>query len=147
MLLLGPHLEHPRYPEANAAFLKLIGSPAGRARGRPSPSSGARLGGSGAKLGDLKVAVLGLENRSFVVGNKLWDGGRLFELIAAIQRRIAGLDKVTQQSVAAKLVRARELIAGGRPEVLENSDSAPSLLVDAARECVDSYFSVLRGER
>jgi len=147
LLLLGPHLEHPKYPEANEFFLKLIGSPAGRARGRPGPSREDGPHESKARLGDLKVAVLGLENRSFVVGNKLWDGGRLLELTAAIQKRVSGLDEATQQSVAAKLARVRSMLVGAHPEVIDDSDSAPGLLVDAARECVDRHFAMLRGER
>ena len=147
MLLFGPHLEHPRYPAANAAFLNIIGSPAGRARGRLEPIPDDEHHELRAALGDLKVAILGLENRSFLVGNKLWDGGRFLDLVAAIETRTANLGENTSQSVASKLIRARTILMDVRPDALEYSDSAPSLLVESARECVDRHFSALRGER
>jgi hypothetical protein len=147
MLLFGPHLEHPRYPAANAAFLKIIGSPAGRAHGRLEPIPDDQYHELRAALGDLKVAILGLENRSFLVGNKLWDGGRFLDLVAAIETRTANLGENTSQSVASKLIRARTILMDVRPDAIEYSDSAPSLLVESARECVDRHFSALRGER
>lgn len=146
LLLLGPHLEHPRYPVANSAFLGLLGSPAGRARGRPKPPADRIDGRIREAAADLRVAAIGLENRSFLVGNKLWDAGRFLDLVDAIQKRTAKLDEATLHAVTWKLERVKSRLLNIFPEPMEETDSAPALLVEAARECVDRHFSALRDE-
>ena len=148
LLLLGPHLEHPRYPAANAVFLKLLGIQGSSDAIDKRPSIGRRQGPQIRKaVADLKVAILGLEKRSFLVGNKLWDAGRFLELVAAIEKRIAALDEGIAVEVGEMLSDVREEILRSDSGILVDSDSGPRLLVEAARRCVDHHFSVIQGSR
>ncbi len=137
LMLFGPHLEHPSYPEANRLFLDLL-----------------RLGGSGTSeyvvghlrpglarsIADLKVAIVGLENRSFTVGRKLWDGTRYLELVAAIEKRAWSVDETLSQVLMRDLDKVRgELVRvdfGAESDV----DQTTQLLVECARRSVDNHF-------
>jgi len=148
LLLFGPHLEHPRYPVANSLFLKLIGVQGGA----PSTPVAESSEGPGNKfmeraIVDLKVAILGLENRSFLVGNKLWDGGRFLELVNAIERRSYTADSSLADEVTNSLMRVRAEILKAKPESLLYADEGPERLVEATRLVVDNHFKVLRESR
>jgi len=143
LLLFGPHLEHPHYPAANSLFLSIIGMSA-----RVLPSACPRFRPVSKKevssaVSALKVAVLGLENRSFVVGNKLWDGSRFLELIRAIETRCHSLDGGLSARVASLIWRMRDemMSADG---TFDHADECPGLLVEAARLTVDGHFQALR---
>jgi hypothetical protein len=146
MILAGPHLEHPEYPQANRVFLSdFLGvNPA-----PPAPQQAVHgvMDGRGLdrSLADLRVAVLGLERESFLVGAKLWDGGRLMELAGAISHRRHSLDSDTSQAVTGLLDRTREELLSLGPEKIAYSDSAPALLVEAARLSVNRHFNVMKG--
>ncbi len=144
MVLAGPHLEHPGYPEANGVFLDLAGIQSRRRTARDSPSAGLQTE-LDMPLADLKVAVLGMERESFLVGAKLWDGGRMLELADAVAKRKGSLGRDDARRVAALLDEAREELLSVGAEDVADSDSAPSLLVEAARVCVDGHFRALRG--
>lgn len=144
LLLLGPHLEHPKYADANSLFLELLGlSPSGAARVAPRlpPPT------VSAALADLKVAIVGLENRSFVVGKKVWDGSRFLELHRAIEQRAWSLD----EELAGEVVRAVRDVRGNLVQASMGSDSdvdeSTSLLVETARKTVDNHFQSLVGSR
>lgn len=145
MILAGPHLEHPGHPRANEVFTRLAGLAS-----RPEPAAPAltrrRPNGSlDRSLADLKVAVLGMERESFLVGAKLWDGGRVLELVDAIEKRKASLDDDVSEQAGSLLDRAREEILSLGARGISEPDSAPSLVVEAARICVDRHFSARRG--
>lgn len=147
LVLLGPHLEHPRYPAANKLFLSLIGRPEAAsisATSYPRTDSKSELSHA---VSDLKVAVLGLENRSYLVGNKLWDGSRLLELTRAIEKRCWSLDDGVSSRVAALLWRMRDEILQAKDESLDYAVEGPGLLVEAARLAVDGHFQTLSRER
>lgn len=146
LLLFGPHLEHPRYEEANRLFLRLIGTERDRSRDSLHPAA------EGDKfveraIGDLKVAILGLENRSFLVGNKLWDGSRFLELVSAIEARHQTMDDSLADELTSRLIRIRAEILKAKPESLLYSDEGPERLVEAARLVVDNHFAVMRANR
>lgn len=143
LLLFGPHLEHPKYPEANALFLKLIGlKPSALPR-----SEGVRdLPSLESAIADLKVAVVGLENRSFMVGRKLWDGSRYLELVRAIEKRTWTLNDDLAEEIATYLWRVRESVISMKVGTESDADETTALLVEAARACVDNHFqSLVRG--
>ena len=144
LLLLGPHLEHPRYPEANEMFLKLM-------RITPSAQKPIRRGeveiGLERTLANLKVAILGLENRSFVVGKKLWDGSRYLELQAAIAKRAWTLDRDMAKGISEDLEQVRQSLLRLNVGIETDADQTTSLLVESARRCVDNHFHVLRRSR
>jgi glutamine amidotransferase-like uncharacterized protein len=145
LVLFGPHLEHPRYPEANNLFLRLLGydgldKPGRDAMPVPERSRRAELRRS---ISDLKVAVLGLENRSFTVGHKAWDGSRLLEIVSAIEKRGWTLSDARSKLVATDLGRVRGMLVGMKVGVESDADETTSLLVEAARTCVDNHFKVL----
>ena len=146
MILAGPHLEHPGYPEANSVFIDLSGV----RRGKVNETMGARARRPDASvdrsLADLKVAILGMERESFLVGAKLWDGGRLLELVQAIDKRkeLHGPRTRPRPSCPSWTTPARTLLTLG-PHRVADSDSAPARLIEAARLCVNSYFKTMKG--
>lgn len=145
LTLLGPHLEHPSYPEANHLLLEILGIEQGRRRvsmgGEKTPPSLART------LADLKVAARGLEGRSFLVGRKLWDAGRFLELAGAIDRHARSLDPDEVERVRTDLDTVRSILV--KTEVGEESDvdEATVLLINSARACVDSHFMSMVASR
>jgi glutamine amidotransferase-like uncharacterized protein len=145
LLLLGPHLEHPRYPVANDLFMHLPRA----GFGATSPFAGnARAGeadpGLLRSVADVRVAILGLENRSFLVGNKLWDGSRFLELVDSIDKRASTCRGQTISLISDMLDRARQEILSAKDDSFEYADEGPQLLVEAARICIDSHFSAMR---
>jgi glutamine amidotransferase-like uncharacterized protein len=145
LVLFGPHLEHSRYPQANNLFLRLLGydgsdKPGRDAMSMPERSRRAELYRS---ISDLKVAVLGLENRSFTVGHKAWDGSRMLELVSAIEKRGWTLSAPSSKLVASDLGRVRDLLVGTKVGIESDADETTSLLVEATRTCVDNHFAVL----
>ena len=148
LLLFGPHLEHPKYREANEAFLRLLGVKTISDNPKELPLTGqARNEILEKSVSDLKVAVLGLENRSFTVGNKLWDGSRFLELITAIEKRSGWLDDKLTEDISSKLDMMRELLIRSPGESVTDSLEGPDLLVEATRLCVDGHFAFMRKNR
>jgi len=146
LLLIGPHLEHPRYPEANRLFLTLARLPASPCRRTPRGAS--RLGiGLARAVADLKVAVLGLENRSFVVGEKLWDGGRLLELVSAVDGYGGAVGPEEEPRICDMLATLAEELRAASDGTSVDDDADPELLVESARLCVDSHFREMATER
>ena len=144
LLLLGPHLEHPQYPDANELLAGMLGlQSVTHAR---NAADGVRQEVSSA-LADLKVAILGLENRTFVVGKKLWDGSRYLELHRAIQQRAWSMDNGLAVEIATDLRSVRDRLARMDMGAESDVDETTSLLVEAARRCVDNHFRILAGSR
>ena len=144
LVLAGPHLEHPGYPEANDVFVRLAGLDHSR-HCRSSDLCEARNANLLSRpLADLKVAILGAERESFILGAKQWDGSRMLELTTAIERRKSYLDSDTAQTVAILLDRSREDILSASFDRDSNAGSAPGLLVEAARLAVDGRFRAAR---
>ncbi len=141
LLLLGPHLEHPDFPEANDVMLDLMHMAGNDKSTRIHEQRKTNLDRS---IADLKVAILGLEHRSFVVGSKLWDGGRLMELLNAIEIRKSSADGAVSGQVDSLLRAARDEILGSSSRDLQEVESAPSNLVEAARLTVNEHFSARR---
>lgn len=145
LLLFGPHLEHPGYPQANSLFLKLLHydrSVQAAAAAIPVKSENKDLQRA---VSDLKVAILGLENRSFTVGRKVWDGSRLLEIVSAIEKRGWTLTIERSKLVVSHLSRVRDIVLGMSVGVSTDTDEVTTLLIDAARTCVDNHFAVLSG--
>ncbi|MBU1159140.1 MAG: hypothetical protein KKE24_07360 [Candidatus Thermoplasmatota archaeon] len=141
LLLLGPHLEHPDFPEANDVMLGLMRM-TGNDRSVRIPWQ--RKTNLDRSIADLKVAILGLEHRSFVVGSKLWDGGRLMELLDAIEIRKSSADGMVSDRVDNLLKASRDEILEASSRDAQEVESAPSNLVEAARLTVNEHFSARR---
>jgi hypothetical protein len=144
LILAGPHLEHPRYKEANDYLLMSTGLHTVTARSPSTITRSCDLRHVERSMADLKVSVLGMEMETFLVGAKLWDGGRMLELVDAIERRMRSLDVDTAQAVSALLDESRESLLSLGPERVVDSDSAPALLVEAARLAVNCHFLARR---
>jgi len=143
LLLFGPHLEHPRYPEANLLFLEMLGLAPHEAR---SPTEFNENPSLDRAIADLKVAIVGLENRSFLVGRKIWDGSRYLELVRAIEARTWTMEDELAEDLATSLWRVRESVIGMRVGTESDVDETTALLVESARACVDLHFqALLRG--
>ena len=140
LLLFGPHLEHPRYPEANLLFLEMLGLAPHEAR---SPTEFKETPSLDRAIADLKVAIVGLENRSFLVGRKVWDGSRYLELVRAIEARTWTMEDELAEVLATSLWRVRESVAGMRVGIESDADETTGLLVESARACVDQHFQAL----
>ncbi len=141
LLLFGPHLEHPRYPGSNALFIELLGLKRGVLR-PVDPGSSPQPSLSSA-MADLKVAILGLENRSFVVGRKMWDGGRYLDLHDAISKRAWSMSARLSEKAADALRAVRASLVRMTVGTESDADVTTQLLVETAREVVDSHFQVL----
>jgi len=145
MTLAGPHLEHPEYPEANDCFMRLAGLSGDKGLLRRNPvcarSDTLTLDRS---LADLKVAVMGMERATFITGTKQWDGSRMLELAGAVERWKRSLDGDASQAVSVLLDQSRESLMSAGPDKMSDSDSAPGLLVEAARLTVDRHFRAVR---
>lgn len=144
LLLLGPHLEHPKYKEANNEFLDLLGLKPEASRSNLS-AVGDRLLGKVAA--DLKVAIVGLENRSFVVGKKLWDGSRYLELVRAIEKCAGSLRGSQLLALEGDLRTVRDNLVHIEIGIESDVDGTTELLVQTARKCVDQHFRALAGSR
>ena len=144
LVLLGPHLEHPRFRGANDMFLDLVKLD----RRQPMPKAEApahpRVERAAA---DLKVAIVGLENRSFVVGKKLWDGSRFLELANAISKRSHTMADDLAAKVAADLETVRNRLTGLKMGIETDADETTGMLVEIARICVDNHFLMRTGSR
>lgn len=147
LILFGPHLEHPRYPLANAHFMRFVGVQGAPGYIPTAPFSGEPDGILARSLADLKVAILGLENRSFLVGNKMWDGSRFLELVNAMDNRLNQVREPLAGELTQSLMRIRAEILKAKPESLLYSDEGPEMLVEATRLVVDSHFKALREYR
>jgi glutamine amidotransferase-like uncharacterized protein len=141
LMLLGPHLEHPDYPEANRILSGLLGLGSSKMREpkggkEPSPAM-ARV------LADLKVAAMGLEGRSFLVGKKHWDASRFLELIRAIERRASSIGQEDAERVRTDLDAVRRILLRMKVGVESEVDEATIMLVNTTRTCVDSHFRAM----
>ncbi len=145
LLLFGPHLEHPRYSDANVWLLNLLGYE----RQHWPPPEAARIAerakqeGLHRAIADLKVAVFGLENRSFVVGRKAWDGSRYIELISALEKRAWSLSDAMSRKIEGVLRRVRDGVVASRTGPEAGAEIWTNLLLEATRETVDLHFAVL----
>ena len=147
LLLLGPHLEHPKYRDANKAFLELTeGTDHGIREGVPK-AEGEPAASLVRSISNLRIAVLGLENRAFLVGNKLWDGSRFLELIAAIEKRSGFMDNRLADDIAHDLTQVRDYLVRSPSGAGDDSLEGPDLLVEAARKCIDGHFALMRNSR
>ncbi len=144
LVLVGPHLEHPGYCKANDRFMQLAGisdQASARAKATQVRSGDKVLERS---LTDLRVAIAGMERATFIAGTKQWDGGRMLELIGAIAGRRNSIDIETSRTVSDLLDKSRENLLSTGPDRIHDCDSAPGLLVEAARVTVDRHFRALR---
>lgn len=145
LLLLGPHLEHPGAPEGNALLAEIV-SGQRVLSGRLSSVARTKDDRLARAIADLKVACLGLENRSFISGFKSWDAERLLVLVAAIERRARSLGKGDVEAVRRHLETARSMMLSVASGDWHDREDAPRELVEAARICVDAHFSRLRAK-
>jgi hypothetical protein len=146
LLLIGPHLEHPGYPEANRRFLQLLGMDAADQQSRPMPKSRSFPVDMMLRraLADLKVAIHGLENRSFLIGRKLWDAERLLVLHSAIDSRLPYVSGPEAAPLAADLREARDALALPDDDGSVAVEHALETLMSVARRCVNMRFEQLR---
>ena len=145
LLLIGPHLEHPGYPRANDIFLELRGieaRPGGvsKADGHSGVVVDQQLKGA---LADLRVAISGLENRSFLIGSKLWDAERLLVLHRAIGSRARFIQASETAVVVSELRLARDALLLSE-DMSDAVESALGFLMSAARDAVNSRFQHAR---
>lgn len=144
MVLLGPHLEFPGCADANRLFMSLLPDDGRLGAKVLEPVDTRSCPELDRAIADLKVSIVGLENRSFVCSHKLWDGGRLLELVDAIGRMRWAVEKEVCVEVCDFLSRARAgLMAIDGPGVGGASET-PNELIDAFRLCANGYFAALR---
>ena len=144
MVLLGPHLEFPGCADANRMFRGLLPDD-GRLGAKVSETADTRscheLDGA---IADLKVSIVGLENRSFVCSHKLWDGGRLLELVDAIGRMRSAVGGDVRAEVCDLLSSARAGLMAVDGPAAGGASETPNELVDAFRLCANGHFAALR---
>jgi hypothetical protein len=149
MLLLSPHLEHPRYPAANRLFMDLLDLPvegSGGVGGTNLPGSPQKCGLSRA-VADLSVALMGLEGRSFLVGDKMWDSERFMVLVEAIRRRSAYLPQDVAESLSLRVRAVRRSIMSRHSDSEDSIDATLDSLIAVARDCVNLRFEQMSAGR
>lgn len=142
LLLFSPHLEHPRYPEANNLFMSLLGlpfCPDGTSESRQQAST-ERKGELVRAAADMSVAIVGLEGRSFLMGHKIWDAERMLVLVDAIVKRASSIPEAEAAQASTTLRSLRKRLTDNAlddPDVLE---SILGQLMAVARGCVNRHF-------
>lgn len=150
MLLLSPHLEHPLYPEANLLFMGLLGLPGGGAQNTAvkQPAADPPKGGELSRaVADLAVSLHGLEGRSFIIGNKMWDSERFLVLLEAVRKRSASLPKDVTGGLATRLRSIRMSLLDTPPDSSESIDAVLDSLMCVTRDCVNLRFEQMSDGR
>ncbi|HIH01221.1 TPA: hypothetical protein HA259_03960 [Thermoplasmata archaeon] len=149
MLLLSPHLEHPGYPEANRLFMELTSLRQTEHRGgltthsvHTSPKEMLRRA-----VVDLSIAIRGLEGRSFLVGNKVWDSDRFLVLADAVRRRSSGLPEDEERELADRVLAVREDMLGMDDASSGGMQRVLGSMMAVARDCVNARFEELSSGR
>ncbi len=144
LLLFGPHLEHPKYLEANHLLRLMLGLVPSQQKPKEKKAIPVTLAKS---LADLKVATMGLEGRYFMIGRKMWDASRFLELLRAIEKRSWTLGPEDAERILGDLDTARGILLQSEAGRETDIDEATTLLLDGARACVDAHFRYLVGGR
>jgi hypothetical protein len=149
LLLFSPHLEHPGYPEANRLFLELVGLTAGSELinvpvGAPGSSSRGVLSRA---VADLYVALVGLEGRSFLIGDKMWDSERFLVLAEAVRKRSRGLPQTVERALADRVLSIRKSLLRSSVDNVGEATALLDSLISVARDCVNMRFGNLSDGR
>ncbi len=149
MLLLSPHLEHPLYPEANLLFMGLLRLPVGgdQSTAVTQPAADSSKGELSRAVSDLAVLLHGLEGRSFVIGNKIWDSERFLVLLEAVRKRFASLPGDVEDGLAARLHSIRMSLLDTPLDASESIDAVLDSLMCVTRDCVNLRFEHMSGGR
>ncbi len=142
MLLLSPHLEHPLYPEANRLFMGLLRLPVDGTHSTAvtQPTADSSKGELSRAVSDLAVSLHGLEGRSFVIGNKIWDSERFLVLLEAVRMRSVSLPEEVEGSLAARLHGIRMSLLDTPLDASESIDAVLDSLMCVTRDCVNLRF-------
>ncbi len=149
LLLLSPHLEHPKYPEANRMFAQLLGiATEAHETERSAATSGERRTCELARAAsDLSIALYGLEGRSFLLGNKVWDTERFLVLAEAIRRRAASVPEAEAASLSLRLRSIRDAVVDLSTADPRAVEAMLDPLMSVARSCVNLRLASMRGGR
>lgn len=142
LFLLGPHLEHPRFPSANQFLFRLIQPFFNRlpetvpARPGPEESSPALLREIKKELSRSRFAVQSLTqlSLSFEIGRKLYEPEKIAELLEFAWKRIrkfepgSGLPVAAGETLRAQAVRLRESLEDFRTAVRGGEEAAGMML-------------------
>jgi hypothetical protein len=150
--LLGPHLEHPDHPDANALFERMVREGGGSAIVPPSPRGGIEeLVAVRRLLSEARVAYRGLEGASWTIGRKVWEHEKIGYFINAMWERVQERESNgqrlavpgTMESELSGIVRTmrgiRRDLALGHGTV-ERAEVMFEALSSCASSFFDSYF-------
>lgn len=147
ILAIAPHLEHPDYPDANAYLRDLIlGFDSGTSEDRPIEEGTMESKEIRSALADLRVLASALDNRSWKVGVKYWEGDKLLFYIDAMRRRLtaSGVGSAAPSDVLAPLLMAKNDLKALQSGDCESAlESAVENLSKAASLFLTSHFSRL----
>lgn len=103
MLLLGPHLEHPRYSDANRLLFRLVASALPRSGGRDQESGAetdeplslplARETKAELSRSRFEIQRLMSLSLSWEIGRKMYDPGKIAELVEFAWKRIRQMER------------------------------------------------------
>lgn len=149
LLLLSPHLEHPMYPEANRLFARLLGIEAEVHEAKRSSvlSEKRQTCALARAASDLSVALHGLEGRSFLMGNKVWDTERFLVLTEAIRRRAALVPEAEAASLSIRLRSIRDIVVDLSTYDSCDVEAVLDPLMSVARSCVNLRLASMRSGR
>jgi hypothetical protein len=149
MLLLSPHLEHPLYPEANLLFMGLLRLPVDGAQNTAvtQPVAHSSKGELSRAVADLAVSLHGLEGRSFIIGNKIWDSERFLVLLEAVRKRSVSLPEDVAGGLAARLHSIRMSLLDTPVDSSESINTVLDSLMCVTRDCVNLRFEQMSDGR
>ena len=146
--LLGPHLEHPDYPEANRIFERMVLEGGASANIPPPPREGTEeIVAVRRRLSEARVAYRGLEGASWTIGRKVWEHEKIGYFINAMWERVQESERngerlmlpSTMEPELSGIVRA---MRGVRRDMALGQDTAgqAEAMFGALSSCASSFF-------
>jgi hypothetical protein len=149
LILFGPHVEHPAYPEANRWFFGLLPRGKGKERLMSDPEVGPVVGAKRA-LSNARVAASGLRGSEWTIGSKVWQAEKAGLFIDSMWKRLPVMDRsgggvplTVVTGLEAAMGAMKALRAARDDDATKLADEMFHSLSDAAASFLNHYFAVL----
>ena len=150
LILLGPHAEHPQYPDANRWLIGML--PDGHVKAPMVDQAGlVPLEKMKRALSNARVASMGLQGAQWRIGSKVWEWEKVGLFLDAMWRRMPLLEKMharAPERVSEELAKALNSMKRLRSQEEEEASRTASemfiSLSDATSAFLGYYFDALR---
>jgi hypothetical protein len=146
--LLGPHLEHPDYLEANLLFGRMVQEGEASAIAPPEPRNGSEeLVAVRRLLSEARVAYRGLEGASWTIGRKVWEHEKIGYFVNAMWERVQedecnGQRLLVPESMEPELASILRTMRGIRRDLAMGQDTTERAeeMFEGLSSCASSFF-------